>query len=250
MKSKLRFESEDGLSFPAVTANEMREIDRIAVDQTGPSLLQMMENAGRSLAAGALERLGPEWKQSPILVLAGTGGNGGGGICAARHLANRGANVALCVADERQLLQAPAWQLRIYRFTRGRESNATSLQHERPHLIIDALLGYGLSSAPRDRYKMLIEWANASGAPILSLDVPSGLDASSGEAMGSHICPVATLTLALPKTGLRPEQVGDLTLADLGIPAETFRLAGISDVPSFGLLDRVRLNVFAQQAGD
>lgn len=209
-----------------------------------------MENAGRSLAASALERLGTEWKQSPILVLAGTGGNGGGGICAARHLANRGANVALCLADERQLQQAPAWQLRIYRSTPGRESSATSLKDERPHLIIDALLGYGLTSTPRDRYRMLIEWANASGAAILSLDVPSGLDASSGETIGLRICPLATLTLALPKTGLRPERVGDLTLADLGIPSETFRLAGISDVPPFGLLDRVRLRVVAQHAGD
>ena len=77
MNSKLVLESEDGLSFPSVTVAEMREVDRVAVEQTGPSLLQMMENAGRSLAACALERLGPKWKRLRILVLAGTGGNTG-----------------------------------------------------------------------------------------------------------------------------------------------------------------------------
>lgn len=244
--STLRFESEEGLCFPAVTADEMREIDRIAVGQTGPNLLQMMENAGRSLAASALERLGIDWKQSPILVLAGTGGNGGGGICAARHLANRGVNVALCFADDSRLQQASAWQRRIYQSTPGRELHASTLRHERPHLIIDALLGYSLNSAPREPYRMMIEWANASGAPILSLDVPSGLDASSGEALGSHIRPAATLTLALPKTGLHPDKVGDLAVADLGIPAETFRIAGIPDVPAFGLPGMIGLRVLVQ----
>jgi hypothetical protein len=74
------------MEVPAVTAAEMREIDRIAAGETGPNLFQMMENAGRNLALQAIEVLGPDWRERHILVLAGGGGNGGGGICAARHL--------------------------------------------------------------------------------------------------------------------------------------------------------------------
>jgi len=68
---------------------KMREVDRVAMDETGPNLFQMMENAGRNLAELAFEKIGEGWRNAKIVVLAGTGGNGGGGICAARHLANR-----------------------------------------------------------------------------------------------------------------------------------------------------------------
>jgi NAD(P)H-hydrate epimerase len=70
------FESDDGIPVPAVTAGQMREIDRIAMEETGPNLYQMMENAGRNLATVALETLGGGSGHSRILVLAGTGGNG------------------------------------------------------------------------------------------------------------------------------------------------------------------------------
>jgi len=73
----------------------MMEIDRIAMQETGPNLYQMMENAGRNLCTLTIEKLGRNWNKAKILVLAGTGGNGGGGICAARHLANRGADVTV-----------------------------------------------------------------------------------------------------------------------------------------------------------
>src|SRR5215469_15771025 len=89
----VRFITEDGIEVPAVDTDQMREVDRIAVEETGPNLYQMMENAGRNLASLAIEVMGKEWQKAKILVLAGTGGNGGGGICAARHLANRNSTV-------------------------------------------------------------------------------------------------------------------------------------------------------------
>lgn len=138
---------------PAVTAAQMREIDRIAVEETGPNLFQMMENAGRNLAVLVTELLGANWQGAEILVLAGGGGSGGGGICAARHLANHGARVR--------------------------------------HL-------------------------------------PSGLDATTGDSPGVVIHPEWTMTLALPKTGLRPERTGVLFLADIGIPEGTYRRAGLA----------------------
>src|SRR5262249_61727422 len=94
----LRWVTDAGIEIPVVTTEQMREIDRVAVDETGPNLFQMMENAGRNLALQVMEILGAAWNRAGIIVLGGSGGNGGGGICAARHRGNRGAKVMLCLA--------------------------------------------------------------------------------------------------------------------------------------------------------
>ena len=94
-----RFVTDTGISVPAITTDQMREVDRIAVEETGPNLFQMMENAGRNLALQSIEAFGDGWRDAGIVVLAGTGGNGGGGICAARHLANRGGRVTLVLSN-------------------------------------------------------------------------------------------------------------------------------------------------------
>ena len=91
------FLTNNGKKIPAVTLEQMVEIDRIAMEINGPNLFQMMENAGRNLAEITINSLGKNWKEQNIIVLSGTGGNGGGGICAARHLANRGGNVKVCI---------------------------------------------------------------------------------------------------------------------------------------------------------
>ena len=85
-------------------------------------------------------------------------------------------------------------------------------------LIVDALIGYSLSGAPTGGAGEMIDWANASPAPVLALDLPSGIDSSTGEAFGTAIPPEWTMTLALPKTGLTPERTGALCLADIGVP--------------------------------
>jgi NAD(P)H-hydrate epimerase len=86
----------------------MREIDRIAIEETGPNLFQMMENAGRNMALQAIDVLGPTWRERHVVVLADAGGNGGGGICAARHLANRRADVTLVLAAPLRADSVPA----------------------------------------------------------------------------------------------------------------------------------------------
>lgn len=215
-----RFLTIDGVEAPAVTAKQMREIDRIAIEETGPNLYQMMENAGRSLALEVLRRIGAS---QSVVVLAGTGGNGGGGICAARHLANRGIEVDLAIIDEVGIDDVAGQQLRVYRSTPGRTVGPGEAMSTNPGLIVDALIGYSLSGAVRGHARELIDWANGAGSPILSLDVPSGVDATTGSAEGAHIAADWTLTLALPKTGLDVEAAGDLMLADIGIPAQTYR---------------------------
>src|SRR5262249_14288521 len=94
----MRCVTDSGIEVPVVTTEQMREIDRIAIDETGPNLFQMMENAGRNLALQVMDILGGKWNSASVVVLAGGGGNGGGGICAARHLANRDVDGQLCLA--------------------------------------------------------------------------------------------------------------------------------------------------------
>lgn len=105
--------------------------------------------------------------------------------------------------------------------------------------MVDALLGYGLKGAPEGAMRDLIRWANESRGSVVALDVPSGLDATTGAAPGEVVHAHVTLALALPKTGLRAPAVGELELADLGIPAATFRRAGLAYVSPFG--DRFRV---------
>jgi NAD(P)H-hydrate epimerase len=237
------FQTDDGICVPAVTTEQMREIDRIAVEETGPNLYQMMENAGRNLATVALEMLGEESRQSRILVLAGTGGNGGGGICAARHLANRGVDITLCLAEPLALSEVAEWQYRIFRATPGKVLSAAALEGESFDLIVDALIGYSLTGAPRGVFADLIGWASAARTRILALDVPSGLDSTTGTTPGSAIVAQTTLTLALPKTGLKAGTAGRLLLGDIGIPLETYRGLNLSYVPPFGQRYVVPLNI-------
>lgn len=237
------FCTDGGVAVPAVTADQVREIDRLAIEETGPNLFQMMENAGRSLALQTIHLLGAGWRGARVVVLAGGGGNGGGGICAARHLANRNVDVAVILSQPDRLGEVPSFQRKVFLSAGGRELHIEALPAPRPDVIVDALIGYGLREAPQGRTAELIAWANASGAPILALDVPSGMDATTGHSPGTCIDAEATLTLALPKTGLAGAAAGDLWLADLGIPRATFERAGLTYVDPFGGRYRVRLCV-------
>ncbi len=101
-------------------------------------------------------------------------------------------------------------------------------------LILDALIGYGLNSAPLGAVAELIQWANQAQAPTLSLDIPSGVNSTTGGTQGKFIKPLWTMTLALPKTGLLSEKTGELFLADIGITEGTYRWMGLAYIPPFG----------------
>lgn len=216
------FYTENGLVVPAVTTKQMIEIDRIVVIETGPNLFQMMENAGRNLAELTVNTSGENWKGRNIVVLAGTGGNGGGGICAARHLANRGGNVKVCISDQEKLKDVPAYQLHILKSTNAKIIFIHELENEKPDIIIDAIVGYSIIGEPKGNALHLIKWAENQLCKKISLDVPSGVDATTGNHPKHFIKPYLTLTLALPKTGLLPELTGELFLGDLGIPNAVF----------------------------
>ncbi|ANH39598.1 Bifunctional NAD(P)H-hydrate repair enzyme Nnr [Nocardioides dokdonensis FR1436] len=238
------FVSEAGLVVPAVTTEQMREVDRVAIEGIGPNLYQMMENAGRNLALSCVEMLGEGWATSSVVVLAGTGGNGGGGICAARHLANHGGQVTLVVSDVERLAGVPAEQLALFRASGGRLAAIGDLGTLETSLTVDAVLGYSLAGAPHGAAADLIGWMSQGPAPVVSLDVPSGVDATTGEAPGVHVRAATTMALALPKTGLAVDATGEIWLADIGIPAGVLERARVRPPPA-GLFSkgyRVRLS--------
>ncbi|MEN0066369.1 MAG: NAD(P)H-hydrate epimerase [Myxococcota bacterium] len=228
---------------PFVTTDQMREVDRIMIEDLGITLLQMMENAGRGLARFAATKVqGP----SRIAVLAGSGGNGGGALVAGRRLAGWGHQVDAFVTGpaasagpaaqhQRAILEAMG-----VRVTEGRPQ-------ERYDLVLDGVIGYSLLGAPRGAAADLIRWANDQDAPVVSLDVPSGLDATTGEAPGPVVRAVATCTLALPKTGLRaPEAagaVGEVILMDIAVPSSAYAAPslGLSVESPFEASDLVRI---------
>jgi NAD(P)H-hydrate epimerase len=267
------FLTESGRAVPSVTADEMREVDRVAVETVELGLLQMMENAGRTLAGVVRDRVSAT-DDARVVVLAGAGGNGGGGLCAARHLHNRGLAVGILLdRDPSDLTGAAGRQYRILSRSgvdptaaddRRAESgdvggDCADTGTERANaddgpstvgdtglvdlladadLLVDALIGYGLSGPPRGTAANLIGAIDAGDTPVVSLDVPSGLVATTGETPGVAVSADVTLTLALPKTGfatdsadptLRPA-VGDLRLADIAVPPTVYRRTGVGTV--------------------
>jgi NAD(P)H-hydrate epimerase len=234
-----------GRIVPAITTDEMREVDRAMVEDYGIELMQMMENAGRNLALLTSSILGGEPRGKTVLVLAGRGNNGGGGLVAARHLTNFGVRATvLLTAPTEELSGIPALQAGILQKT-GIELHAAGdassgdmgALFSKADIILDALIGYGLTGDPREPIASLIRRSNASGKPVVSLDTPSGLDTTTGEAHDPTISAAATLTLALPKTGLGGPQaravVGRLYLADISIPQPLYRRFGIDKWPLF-----------------
>jgi len=216
-----------------VTRQQARELDRIAIEQYGIKGLILMENAGRACAREALDMLGaPEG--TIVAVLCGTGNNGGDGFVIARHLSNAGCAVeAYLVGEIDSVLRAagdaavnleialnmgiPVKEIRDDAGVEAALDSAASAD-----LIADALLGTGASGEVRGLFRPLIEGINAIGAPVLAVDVPSGLDCDTGEPLGVAVRADRTITFVLNKRGFpRPAAepyVGRVGVAEISVP--------------------------------
>lgn len=196
-----------------ITETQMIEVDRVMVEDLDIGLIQMMENAGRNLARATIDLFDPQ----RVWVAAGSGGNGGGGLVAARHLANAGVDVRVTTTKPAaELTGVPARQLGILERMGIAVGGAPA--PDEIDVGIDALIGYSLHGAPHGRTETLIRHINRCGRAI-ALDTPSGLDVTSGETPGAVVDATSTLTLALPKVGLRGSRcVGQLLLADISVP--------------------------------
>ncbi len=191
----------DGNSIPTIATDQMREVDRAMIEDFSIELIQMMENAGRNLARLAVRRfLDGEPEGRRVVVLAGRGGNGGGGLVCARHLHNWGFLVQVFAASTLETFSGvPAKQLDILRrMGIGLYEAMEETILPKADLVIDAIIGYSLRDAPTGIAASLIREVNTVAAPVLALDVPSGVDTTTGEAYEPAVTATATMTLALP----------------------------------------------------
>ena len=215
--------------FDFLTTDQMIEVDRLMTDVLEIKLIQMMENAGRNLARLCVQRFLRDPASEKVVVLAGTGGNGGGAMVAARRLHQWGVDVqVLTTKADQDFSGVPSHQLGILRRLNIPVSHTDIPSNDFvPDAILDGVIGYSLKGNPRGRAAELIEWTATSKAPVLSLDVPSGVDSTEGVVRTPAVIATATMTLAAPKIGLSaPEaqrNIGELYVADIGVPDWVYR---------------------------
>jgi hydroxyethylthiazole kinase-like uncharacterized protein yjeF len=227
-----------------LTVEEMAGADRVAIERFGLDVLSLMENAGRGVANLARMMLGGKVAGKKICCLVGKGNNGGDGLVAARHLCNWGAEVVVVLSGEgSELRDAPAKQLATVS-RMGIRILGPAGDFGRADLLVDSLLGYGSRGNPREPVAGMIRRANASGIPVLAVDLPSGLDATMGEPGEPCVVAKATITFGLPKVGfLNPksrEFTGELYVADISMPQGAYP-GHPENVPDFGSTSLVRL---------
>jgi NAD(P)H-hydrate epimerase len=216
-----------------VTAAEMRAMDREAIEGRGIPSWDLMSAAGKGVAE-AIHRFDPDLEDAPILVLAGPGNNGGDGFVAARHLLRAEARptVLLTGAKAEDLKDDAARAHREWTQAGGKTLIAPDFptlervwrELEKPDLIVDAMLGTGSRGAPRDVMAAVIDAIAPLDVPVVAVDLPTGVDADTGQVEDRAVHADLTVTLALPKRGhfLYPGRayVGNLDTVDIGIPDE------------------------------
>lgn len=223
-----------------LTCDECRAFDKRATDELGIPSTLLMENAAKNasdVAAALLEERHGMVQNTPVLIVCGSGNNGGDGFAMARHLTIAGARVRVLAMAPVDALNGDA--LVMARIARAMEvpiedvgddapaafARAISLEiGPKPSLIIDAIFGTGLSRPVDGAAADLIRAINASNIAVLAIDVPSGLNADTGVPMSDAIRATATVTMAGLKPGLvrleAQEFVGDLSVVDIGVPGD------------------------------
>lgn len=224
---------------PALTRDQVRNVDRRAIEHYHMSGLVLMENAGQNAAALIDERLGPN---AQAWICCGSGNNGGDGCVIARHLSNRGWSIRLMITGDEDRMTPDT--LANYRIVRAMgidttvaadapTQNAAIDRVTEADVVIDALLGTGFSGAVRSPTDALIDRINAAAKrAVVAIDLPSGLDCDTGEPSNATVCADLTITFVARKIGFDAPQaaayLGRVEVADIGAP--------------IALLDEVRRN--------
>src|SRR5712675_892 len=209
---------------------QMREADRRTIEEIGIPSLVLMENAGRQVVA-AIEAVHADLLEGRVAVLCGRGNNGGDGFVVARTLVQRGVEVSVFLVG---LVSEVRGDARINLEILGRlgltiveiaDSQAWELHFSEVgdcSLIVDAIFGTGLNAPIAGFIESVVTDVNASGIPVVAIDLPSGLSADSPDPIGPSIEAALTVTLAAPKLPLvlPPAEIhaGDIVIADIGIP--------------------------------
>ena len=207
---------------PSVTSTSLRDADAGALREFGIDALQLMEVAGWQVARFTDTFVG-NVQGKRVTVVAGSGNNGGDGLVAARFLHQRGAIVTASIITARDPTSLPARHAATLRRLGVTLLDAPDGIDASSDLLVDGLLGTGIRPPLRDPAPRIIAAINATGRPIVAIDVPSGMDADTGAGSEGAVRAAATVTLAAPKAGLaRTTNAGRVFLADIGMPAGLF----------------------------
>ena len=216
----------------SISREDVRRIDRCAIEQLGIPGVILMENAGRQVADAAEDLLGGAAGRCAAVV-AGAGNNGGDGYVAARHLALRGADVITFIVCEPARISGDAAinldAIRCLghdiRMLAGPQIRDLAGELARAEVVIDAVGGTGIKGALRGAAAAAVEQINAAGRPVVAVDIPTGLDCDTGCAEGPVVRAAVTVTFVARKKGFdspgAADYTGEVRVADIGIPAET-----------------------------
>ena len=226
-----------------LSREQVRSIDRLAIERCGIPGVVLMENAGRNASAAILEQLRelavpPELAR--VAILCGGGNNGGDGYVIARHLHNSGCTVTLYAASDPEKLSGDAalnfaiikkMNLPLRRITTAAEFNAIFPELNDANLLVDALLGTGFRGDVRADLAAVITYCNelqAQGKRVVAIDVPSGLDCDTGAPSNATIVADVTVTFVAMKRGFLADSakpfLGNVIVADIGAPKELIAL--------------------------
>jgi NAD(P)H-hydrate epimerase len=208
---------------------EARKLDRYARDELGISGLILMENAGREAAEVACDMLFA--KRKYVVFLCGKGNNAGDGFVCARHLITKKIPLFVFIVEDPSVLKGNTlvnylilekMKAKIYSLKGNPFGSFFRKKLKDAGLIIDGLFGIGLSGEVKEPYRAVIGLINAAGRPVLSLDIPSGLDADSGKPLGISVKATRTVTFILPKKGFirnkGPLYTGEVIVRNISVP--------------------------------
>jgi len=219
-----------------VTTEQMRSLDRAAIEDYGIPGVVLMENAGRAVAEAAAQMLDDSGR---VVVVCGRGNNGGDGFVAARHLSNQSVAVEIYLLAAIDDLEGDAatnchiaQQMSLPIFENPDQATLEAAVNS-ADLVIDAILGTGISGEVRGAAREAIEAINQSTAPVVAVDIPSGISGDTGQVMGVAVRADCTLTFGLPKVGhyCYPgrDHCGEIELVDISLPAA---LVAAADLPT------------------
>jgi len=209
-----------------VTNSFMRQIDKFTIEKIGIPGVVLMENAGRSVSEQSIKFLSAKRKAN-VIIFCGGGNNGGDGFVTARHLVNSGIKLTIVLTKPYNAYTGDA----LINLNIIRKMNIPIVKKTKNlrgyDLIIDALLGTGAKGEIREPYKNIIEQINDSNKPVISVDIPSGLNGDTGDACGAAVKANITVTMGCPKKGMLKRKarkyVGKLAVADIGFPKENIK---------------------------
>jgi NAD(P)H-hydrate epimerase len=222
-------------SSSALTREQVRRVDQIAIDRFHIPGIILMENAARGVVEAATAHFLQD-RDKRVLILCGGGNNGGDGLAVARHLHNLGHAVSIGLLTDPARYKGDAeinWRIVQAMSLRATPATPEWIRQQSAGLIIDAIFGTGLSAAPRDPFPQIVQAINTHPAPVLAIDVPSGLDCNTGQPFSACIRADLTVTFVAKKAGFASESakefLGKVLVAGIGCPAECIAIAATGE---------------------